>query len=65
MAKDEIDAVSRLETADSTPLKKQTKGLDDALVFVSGREPIEWTEQEERKVVRKIDFVLVTMVSLD
>jgi hypothetical protein len=38
------------------------KGVDDALAFIAGSADDEWTEEEERRVLRKIDFVVVPLV---
>jgi hypothetical protein len=36
--------------------------VDDALAFIAGSADDEWTEEEERRVLRKIDFVVVPLV---
>lgn len=38
------------------------RGLDDALPFAMGAEEDSWTDEEERRVLRKIDFVVVPLV---
>ena len=36
--------------------------VDDAKTFLDEREQISWTDEEERKLVRKIDMRLVPLV---
>jgi hypothetical protein len=38
------------------------QGVDDALKFVMGGEEGSWTDEEERRVLRKIDLILVPLV---
>jgi hypothetical protein len=38
------------------------KGVDDALLFTVDREPITWTNEEERKLLWKIDLRLIPLV---
>lgn len=42
--------------------QKNFKGLDDATKFLAGREDITWTPEEEKGVLRKIDFWLLPLV---
>lgn len=42
--------------------EKDFKGLDDASKFLAGREEITWTEEEERRVLWKIDRWLLPLV---
>lgn len=45
------------------PEKKPIKGVDDALQFAAEHGSDEWSEEEERKVLRKIDYRLIPLVS--
>lgn len=49
-----------IEDAD---IKKTTRDFDDALKFAVESESITWTEAEEKKVLWKIDAVILTLVS--
>ena len=42
--------------------QKIRNDVDDARKFLDGREQISWTEEEERRLVRKIDMRLVPLV---
>lgn len=42
--------------------KKDFKGLDDASKFLAGREEITWTEDEEKRLLWKIDRWLLPLV---
>ena len=55
------ESVGHLETTTGKPLGKD---IDDALRFTldCDGDEIEWTEEEERKVLRKIDMVILPLV---
>jgi hypothetical protein len=64
MTKEDIqEQLEAVETADSTLGMKSTKGIDDASKFMSERDIITWTEEEERQLLRKIDFRILPLVS--
>lgn len=42
--------------------QKLRNDVDDAKTFLDEREHISWTDEEERKLVRKIDMRLVPLV---
>lgn len=55
-------ADTKVDHIESQKSIKELKGVDDALGFALTHDEIEWTEQEERKVIRKIDFRLLPLV---
>lgn len=44
--------------------RPETERADDVLSFVADLDTLTWTPQEERRVVRKIDTVILALVSL-
>lgn len=55
---------SEVQSASAAPEKTPMKGVDDALHYASTRGAVaEWTPEEERRVLRKIDSRLLPMVS--
>lgn len=50
-------------TIEDADLKRITRDHDDALKFAVESESISWTEAEEKKVLWKIDAVILTLVS--
>ncbi|KAI3026340.1 hypothetical protein CBS147347_4997 [Aspergillus niger] len=42
--------------------KEPGKGADEALAYISERGPIEWTDEEEKRLVRKLDLWIVPVV---
>lgn len=55
----EVARQTDLESADE---KKASRDVDDALRFTLESTHTTWTEDEEKKVVRKIDAVVLSMV---
>ncbi|GLA33568.1 hypothetical protein AnigIFM63309_000399 [Aspergillus niger] len=42
--------------------KEPGKGADEALAYISERGPIEWTDEEEKRLVRKLDLWIIPVV---
>ncbi|GCB20760.1 uncharacterized transporter C757.13 [Aspergillus awamori] len=42
--------------------KEPGKGADEALAYVSERGPIEWTDEEEKRLVRKLDLWIIPVL---
>lgn len=42
--------------------KQPAKDADEALAYISERGPIEWTDEEEKRLVRKLDLWIVPVV---
>ncbi|GKZ81417.1 hypothetical protein AnigIFM56816_005936 [Aspergillus niger] len=42
--------------------KDPGKGADEALAYISERGPIEWTDEEEKRLVRKLDLWIVPVL---
>ena len=63
-SKAETDILERAGTAtiEDVDGKTQPKDVDDALRFAIQTEDIDWTKAEERKVVWKIDAVILSLV---
>ena len=66
MVKTEDLAVKQIVSRDTEVVegKPDVRHADDALAFVTGHESVVWTAEEERKVLRKIDCVILPLVHL-
>lgn len=65
-AKDEntvVETASLDRAGSGEPIQK--KEVDDVLRFAIESENLTWTPEEEAKVVRKIDFIILPMVWTD
>ena len=60
---DSVESVSP-RVVESMDEKQHIQDADDALKFATESEGISWTEQEEKRVVRKIDAVILSLVRL-
>ncbi|OQV02701.1 hypothetical protein CLAIMM_07851 [Cladophialophora immunda] len=63
-AKTETDTVEHAsaDVVENVDLKPRTRDVDDALRFAAESEGITWTEAEEKKVVWKIDAVILSLL---
>ena len=63
--KAETDAVEHASPAvmEDVDTKALIRGADDALKFATESEGITWTDAEERRVLWKIDGVILSLVS--
>ena len=62
--KQEAEAIEgfRQDDVESEIGKNTSRDVDDALRFTLESNQVTWTEEQERKVVRKIDAVVLSMV---
>ncbi|KAE8449528.1 hypothetical protein EG329_008137 [Mollisiaceae sp. DMI_Dod_QoI] len=64
---EETPTLEQIDTIQSHNLQfeeknTKVKGVDDALLFTVDREPITWTEEEERHLLWKIDLRLIPLM---
>lgn len=57
-----ISPVIAVEHDEETQPPKTVKSADDAHVFIQEHETIEWTDEEERKLLWKIDIRVILLV---